>query len=234
MRVFRPGRVPDPESGRRGIFRGRADGGPDKRRPAPRRAPAKRAPRSAASWLWIFPSSSSGDRAVFEGIVGPKSFFQSPSQIRSRPGAALSAAEPTEAWPGAVPRRDRLERSEPRAPRLLGFGSSLLAQAVIVGSSRGSSVKRLPVPEGLDDGDNTGLKCYSRCSLNIYMKCPDRAAAKIAQEPALELKEYPEHLGDREDHLAVGYVQKKCLPHPFAPFPKPLGVARRTKPPGLT
>jgi len=68
-----------------------------------------------------------------------------------------------------------------------------------------------PVPEGLDYGDNAGLKCFARCSLKIYEKCPDRAAAKIAQEPAFELEKYPEHLGDREDHLAVGYVQKKCL-----------------------
>jgi hypothetical protein len=67
-------------------------------------------------------------------------------------------------------------------------------------------VKIDPVPEGLDDGDNAGLKCFSCCSLNIYKKCPDRAAAKIAQGPALELKEYSEHLGDYEDHLAVGYV----------------------------
>jgi hypothetical protein len=94
-------------------------------------------------------------------------------------------------------------------------------------------VKIDPVPEGLDDGDNAGLKCFARCSLKIYKKCPDRAAAKIAQEPALELKEYPEHLGDREDHLAVGYVQEKRLPHPFAPFPKPLGVTGGTEPSGL-
>jgi hypothetical protein len=94
-------------------------------------------------------------------------------------------------------------------------------------------VKIDPVPEGLDDGDNAGLKCFARCSLKIYKKCPDRASAKIAQEPALELAEYPEHLGDREDHLAVGYVQKKCFPYPFTPFPKPLGVARRTKSPCL-
>jgi len=38
---------------------------------------------------------------------------------------------------------------------------------------------------------------------------------------------------DREDHLAAGYVQEKRLPHFLAPFPKPLGVARRTKSPCL-
>jgi hypothetical protein len=94
-------------------------------------------------------------------------------------------------------------------------------------------VKIDPIPEGLDDSHNAELECFTRCSLKIYKKRPDRAAAKIAREPTLELKEYPEHLGDCEDHLAVGYVQEQRLPHPFAPFPKPLGVAGRKKPPGL-
>ena len=143
MLVVRRGRVPDPESGRRGIFRGRAGGGPDKRRAAPRRARAKRAPRTAASWLWIFLSGSSSHPQVFEGIVGPRSFFQSPSQVRSRGGAAFYAAEPTEAWPGAVPRRETRPKARDRAPRRLGIESSFRAQAVIVGSSRGSWVRSL-------------------------------------------------------------------------------------------
>ena len=45
-------------------------------------------------------------------------------------------------------------------------------------------------------------------------------AAKIPQEPALVLEEDPQHLGDGKDDLAMGDIQKECLPHPLAPFLK--------------
>ena len=59
-----------------------------------------------------------------------------------------------------------------------------------------------------------------------------RAAAKLPQEPALELKEYPEHLEDREDDLAVRNVQEERLPHPRRPGPRlcPVVYFRRTRP----
>jgi hypothetical protein len=61
----------------------------------------------------------------------------------------------------------------------------------------------------------------------------DRAAAKISQEPALELEEDPAHLRHREDDLALQDIQKKRLPHPLPPFLKPVGVTGGAKPPGL-
>jgi len=94
-------------------------------------------------------------------------------------------------------------------------------------------VKIDAVSERLDDGDNTGLECFPRRGLKIEKKRPDRAAAKIAQEPAFELEEEAQHLGDRKDHLAVRHVQKERLPHPLAPFLKTLGMTGGTKPPGL-
>jgi hypothetical protein len=39
-------------------------------------------------------------------------------------------------------------------------------------------------------------------NLEITGQGPEGAAAKIPQELALELEENPQHLGDREDHLA--------------------------------
>jgi len=82
-------------------------------------------------------------RGFGEGRGACGSFGQGASRIRSRGGAGFSAAEPTEVRTSDGPRRVGLRRSEPRAPRLLGFGSSLPAQAVIVRSSRGSSVRSL-------------------------------------------------------------------------------------------
>jgi hypothetical protein len=64
-------------------------------------------------------------------------------------------------------------------------------------------------------------------------KRSDSTAAKIAQEPALELEEKPQHLGNREDHLAVRDIEKECCPHPLPPFLQTLGMARRAKTPGL-
>ena len=65
--------------------------------------------------------------------------------------------------------------------------------------------------------------------MKIEKKRPDRAAVKIAQEPAFELEEYPEHLRNREDHLAVRDIEEEHLPHPLPPFLQTLGMAGRTE-----
>jgi len=67
------------------------------------------------------------------------------------------------------------------------------------------------VSKGLDDGNDTRLECFPRRSLKIEQKRPDRAAAKLSQELALELEEHPQHLGNNEDHLAVRNVQVERL-----------------------
>ena len=90
-----------------------------------------------------------------------------------------------------------------------------------------------PVAEGLDDGDNPGLERPPRHGPQINENRPDRTAAEIPQKPALELEEDPQHLGDREDHLAVRDAQEERLPHPHAPLLQPLGMARGTKAPRL-
>jgi hypothetical protein len=62
---------------------------------------------------------------------------------------------------------------------------------------------------------------------------PLGTAAKIPQEPALELEEEAQHPGDREDDLAVWNIEEERLPHPLDPLLQPLGMARRAKPSGL-
>jgi len=57
-------------------------------------------------------------------------------------------------------------------------------------------------------------------NLNFKWSMIRSTAAKIAQEPAFELKEDPEHLGDREDYLAVRNIQEERLPHPRRPGPR--------------
>ena len=52
------------------------------------------------------------------------------------------------------------------------------------------------------------------------------------EKPALVLEEDPQPLGDGEDDLAMGNIQKERLPHPLAPFLKPFGMARRAESPG--
>jgi hypothetical protein len=89
------------------------------------------------------------------------------------------------------------------------------------------------LPEGLDDRDNTGLECFPRRGLKIGKKRLDGTAAKIAQEPKLELEKDAQHLGDREDHLAMRNVQEERLPQPLTPFFQPLGMTGGTEPPGL-
>jgi hypothetical protein len=88
-------------------------------------------------------------------------------------------------------------------------------------------------PERLDDGDNTGLKCFPRYGLKIEQKRSDGTSAKLPQELALELEENPKYLGDREDHLTMRDVEKKRLPDPLGPFFDPLGMAGGTEAPRL-
>ena len=90
------------------------------------------------------------------------------------------------------------------------------------------------VSERLDDGDNSRLKSRPRRGLKIEEKRPDGTAAELTQEPALEFEEHPQHLGNREDHLAVRNVQEERLPHPLPPFLQPLGMTGRTEGPRLT
>jgi len=89
------------------------------------------------------------------------------------------------------------------------------------------------VPEGLDDGDNAGLKRRPGGGLQIEDKRPLGTAAKIPQELALELEEHPEHLGNSKDHLTIRNIQEERLPHPLAPLLKTLGMAGGAKPSGF-
>jgi hypothetical protein len=60
-------------------------------------------------------------------------------------------------------------------------------------------VKIDPVPKGLDGRDDAGRKRAPGQDLEVTDQGPEGAAAKIPQEPALELEEDPQHLGDGED-----------------------------------
>ena len=86
-----------------------------------------------------------------------------------------------------------------------------------------------PVPKCLDDGDDARRKRAPGHNFEITGQGPEGQAAKIPQEPALVLEEDPKHPGDGEDHLAVGDIQEKLLPHPLAPFLEPLGMTRRAE-----
>jgi hypothetical protein len=72
-------------------------------------------------------------------------------------------------------------------------------------------VKIDTVPERLDDGDNPRLKSRPRHALKIEEKRPDSTATKLAQELALVLEKNAQHLGDREDDLAVRNVEEERL-----------------------
>jgi len=89
-----------------------------------------------------------------------------------------------------------------------------------------------PVPEGLNDRDDAGRKRAPGHNLEISGQGPKGQAAEISQEPAFELEEDPQHLGDGEDDLAMRDIQNKCLPHPLAPRLNALSVAGGAEPPG--
>jgi len=52
---------------------------------------------------------------------------------------------------------------------------------------------------------------------------------QLLKELALELEEETQHLGDREDDLAVGDIEEERLPHPLAPL-APGGVMPLCRP----
>jgi hypothetical protein len=56
--------------------------------------------------------------------------------------------------------------------------------------------------------------------------------ASLRSQPVLE--EDPQYLGDDKDHLAVGNIQEKFLPHPLGPLFDPLGMTGGAKSPGTT
>jgi len=89
-----------------------------------------------------------------------------------------------------------------------------------------------PVPKGLDGGDDPGRKRAPGHNLEATAQGPERAAAEIAEETAIELEEDPQPLGDGEDDLAMRHIQDKRFPHPFPPFLNPLGMARWAESPG--
>lgn len=63
-----------------------------------------------------------------------------------------------------------------------------------------------PVPKCLNGRDDPKHQLAPRDYLKIARQGAEGAAAKIAQEPALVLEEYPQHLRDGEDDLAVRHI----------------------------
>jgi hypothetical protein len=90
-------------------------------------------------------------------------------------------------------------------------------------------VKIDPVPEGLEDGDDSGPKRAPGHHLEVSVQGPEGRAAEISQQAAVEFEENPQPLGDGEDDLAMRHVQKKRLPHPFPPLLDALGMTRRAE-----
>jgi hypothetical protein len=72
--------------------------------------------------------------------------------------------------------------------------------------------------ERLDDGHNPRAKLGAGRGPQVGEECLNSRLAERAQEPALALEENAQHLGNREDNLAVGDIQKECLPHPAQVF----------------
>ena len=93
----------------------------------------------------------------------------------------------------------------------------------------GMGVKVDFLSEGLDGGHHARAKLCAGCGLEVFDEGQDGCPAELPQEPALVLEEDPQHLGDGEDHLAVGNIQKKFFPHPLGPLFDPLGMARWAK-----
>jgi len=93
-------------------------------------------------------------------------------------------------------------------------------------------VKIDAVSESLNGRNDARDKIFTRQDLEVNRQGVDGTPAKIPQQPALVLEEDPQPLGDGEDDLAMGNIQKERLPHPLAPFLKPFGMARRAESPG--
>ncbi|MCJ7588419.1 MAG: hypothetical protein MUQ00_11055 [Candidatus Aminicenantes bacterium] len=81
------------------------------------------------------------------------------------------------------------------------------------------------VSESLNGRDDARRKRAPGHNLEISGQGPEGQAANISKQFPLELEENPQHLGNREDDLAVGHVQEKRLSHPLAPLLKAFGVA---------
>jgi hypothetical protein len=77
-------------------------------------------------------------------------------------------------------------------------------------------VKINPVPKCLNGRNDSGHKFAPGHDFEIPAQGSESQAAEIPQEPPLILEEHPQPLGDGEDHLAMGHVQKQSLPHPLA------------------
>lgn len=86
-----------------------------------------------------------------------------------------------------------------------------------------------PPTKGLDNQDNPGNKLHIGGSLEVPQERLDGRPAKSPEKSAIVLKENPQHLRHGEDNLEMRDIQKQGLPHPFAPFLNPLGMARGTE-----
>jgi len=91
-----------------------------------------------------------------------------------------------------------------------------------------------PVAKCLNSRDDTGLEIVSRYGPEIEKNRSDSTAAKFPEKLALEFEEYPKHLRDREDDLAVRNIKEERLAHPLTPLLQSFGVARRTEAARLT
>jgi hypothetical protein len=76
--------------------------------------------------------------------------------------------------------------------------------------------------------------CRQESNRSAHSGLRSSRRTRSSQELALEFEEYPEHLRNREDHLAVGDIEEKRLSHPFPPFLQPLGMTGRTEAARLT
>ena len=79
-----------------------------------------------------------------------------------------------------------------------------------------------PVPKGLDGYNDIGDELIARQGFKVDREGLDGRPAELPQEPAPELEEDPQRLGDREDDLAMRDIQEERLPHPRRPGPRAL------------
>ena len=108
--------------------------------------------------------------------------------------------------------------------------SPIIILQVQAPAPRRSLPLRPPGPDLLFRGcDRERAYARGHRGLKIEKNRSGGTAATLPQEPALELEEDPQHLGNDEDHLAVGDIQEERLPHPLAPFLKPLGMTGWTE-----
>jgi len=133
--------------------------------------------------------------------------------------------------------RQHLAGEDLRQPRVVD-PRNLVKDTRLVRPALGHQVMEMgveinPVPKGLDSRDDAGRKRALSQEFEVSGQGPEGTAAEVPQQPALELEEDSQHLGDGEDDLAMRNIQKERLPHPLAPLLNPLGVTRRTETPRL-